>query len=80
MSLKINFSVMRLLIGIFATLFILTGAVLTVLALWGIQPISWVIVWKSGLTIIILGVTSVIISIIYYFFLKKDPFNKIRGK
>lgn len=67
---------MRLLIGITIALFIITGAVLTILALWGIQPISWTIVWKSGLTIFIAGATSIIISIIYYFFIKRYPFNR----
>lgn len=67
---------MRLLIGITIALFIITGAVLTILALWGVQPISWTIVWKSGLTIAIAGVTSIIISVVYYFFIKKDPFNR----
>ncbi len=66
---------MRLLIGILVTLFVLVGAVLTILALWGIQPISWTIVWKSGLTIIIIGTAMLITRIVYYFFLKKDPFN-----
>jgi len=67
---------MRLLIGIIIALFVITGAVLTILALWGVQPISWTMVWKSGLTIAIVGVTSIIISIIYFFFIKKDPFNR----
>jgi len=67
---------MRLLIGITMALFIVTGAVLTILALWGVQPISWTIVWKAGLTIVIAGVTSIIVSIIYYFFIKKDPFHR----
>lgn len=62
---------MRLLIGITIALFIITGAVFTILALWGIQPISWVIVWKSGLTIAIAGLTSIIVSIVYFFFIKK---------
>ncbi|MFR9166913.1 MAG: hypothetical protein ACLVKO_12130 [Dysgonomonas sp.] len=67
---------MRVIIGVIILLFVLTGAVLTVLALWGIQPISWAIVWKSGATIVILGVAAIITSIVYYFFLKKDPFNR----
>lgn len=71
---------MKLIIGVILTLLILTGAVLTVLALWGIQPISWAIVWKSGATIAIIGTTSIIIWIVYYFFLKRDPFNLKKDK
>lgn len=71
---------MRFLIGIIITLFILTGAVLTVLALWGIQPISWTIVWKSGLTIAIAGASAIIVWIVYFFFLKKDSFDDIKRR
>lgn len=71
---------MRFLIGIIIALFILTGAVLTVLALWGVQPISWTIVWKSGLTIAIVGASAIIVWIVYYFFLKKDPFDQMKKR
>lgn len=71
---------MRLIIGVVIALIVLTGATLTVLALWGVQPISWAIVWKSGLTIAIIGAASLIISLVYFFFLKKDPFNMKKDK
>ncbi len=61
---------MRLFIGVFTTLIVLTGAILTVLALWGIQPISWTIVWKSGVTILIILGTSILVYLFYYLFFK----------
>ncbi|MDR3141727.1 MAG: hypothetical protein LBU37_08395 [Tannerellaceae bacterium] len=44
---------MRVFIGILVTFVVITGAILTILALWGVLPISWTIVWKSGITILI---------------------------
>lgn len=67
---------MKLLTGITIALLIITGAILTILALWGVQPISWTIVWKSGVTIMIAGITSIIISIIYYFFIKRNSSDR----
>lgn len=67
---------MRLLIGILATIIVLTGATLTVLALWGIQPISWEIVWKAGATIAIICGTALLVYLFYYLFFKKYSYNK----
>ncbi len=61
---------MRALTGILITIIVLTGATLTVLALWGIQPISWTIVWKSGATIGIVGGTAFLIYLLYFLFFK----------
>ena len=74
--LPLKFTVMRLLIGIITLLIILTGATLTILALWGIQPISWTIILKSGITIAIIAATWLVSSIIYFFFLKREPFKR----
>ncbi|MBD8349226.1 hypothetical protein [Dysgonomonas sp. HGC4] len=70
---------MRLLIGILTTIIVLTGATLTVLALWGIQPISWQIVWKSGVTIAIVCGTALLIYLFYYLFFKDYSYNKNKG-
>ena len=70
---------MRLLIGILTTIIVLTGATLTVLALWGIQPISWQIVWKSGVTIAIACGTALLIYLFYYLFFKDYSYNKNKG-
>lgn len=67
---------MRLLIGILTSMIVLTGATLTVLALWGIQPISWQIVWKSGITIAVVCGTGLLIYLFYYIFFKDYSYNK----
>lgn len=67
---------MRLFIGVLATIIILTGATLTVLALWNIQPISWDIIWRSGITIAIICITSLILWLVKVLFFRKDPFNR----
>lgn len=67
---------MRTLSGIIITIVVLTGAILTILALWGIQPISWVIVWKSGATIGIISVTAVLIYLVNFLFFKNFKKNK----
>lgn len=61
---------MRALLGILITVIVLTGATLTVLAIWGIQPISWTIVWKSGATIGLVCVTALLVYLFYYIFFK----------
>lgn len=70
---------MRLFIGVLASAIILTGAILTVLALWNIQPISWSIIWRSGATIGIVCVTGLVMWLVRLFFFKKDPFNLNNG-
>jgi len=69
---------MRLFFGVFATIIVLTGATLTVLALWGIQPISWTIVWKSCFTIFIICMATLLVSLFYYLFIKGYTQNKKR--
>lgn len=66
---------MRLFIGTIITIIILTGATLTVLAIWGITPIEWEHIWRTGITIAIVCVTAVIIWLVKFLFFKKDPFN-----
>lgn len=66
---------MKTFLGIFLSLIIFAGATITILALWGITPIEWTHIWKTGLTIAIVFVTSLIIWLIKIMFLSKDPFN-----
>ncbi|NDW08824.1 hypothetical protein [Dysgonomonas sp. 520] len=72
---------MRFFLGIISTVIVLTGATLTVLALWGVQPISWTIVWKSSVTILIVSAVFLLLYLFYYVFFKrysphKDRFDK----
>jgi len=69
---------MKIVIGIVIITFVITGAILTILALWGIQPISWTIVFKSGATVAIAGATAVLVSLLYLFFLKNERVTRQR--
>lgn len=71
---------MKIFIGILSAVIILTGATLTVLALWDIQPISLSIVLRSGATIAIVCVTFFVLWLIRVLFFKKDLFNSNKGK
>ncbi|WP_029906146.1 hypothetical protein [Prevotella sp. 10(H)] len=66
---------MKAFIGILSAVIILTGATLTVLALWDIQPISLGMVLRSGATIAIICITFFILWLIRILFFKKEPFN-----
>lgn len=66
---------MRVFIGIISAIIILTGATLTVLALWDIKPIEWGIIWRSGVTIGIITITLLVLWLVRVLFFKKDPFN-----
>ena len=63
---------MKIFIGILSAVIILTGATLTVLALWDIQPISLSIILRSGATIAIVCVTFFVLWLIRVLFFKKD--------
>lgn len=67
---------MKVFIGILSTIIILTGATLTVLALWDIQPISWSVIWRSGATIAIVCGTLLVLWLIRILFFKKDLFRR----
>ncbi|EGK02035.1 MULTISPECIES: hypothetical protein [Dysgonomonas] len=71
---------MKIFIGILSAVIILTGATLTVLALWDIQPISLSIILRSGATIAIVCVTFFVLWLIRVLFFKKDLFNSNKGK
>jgi hypothetical protein len=66
---------MKFFIGIVSAVIILTGATLTVLALWGIKPIEWGIIWRSGATIAIACITFLIMWLVKALFFQKDPFK-----
>lgn len=69
---------MKLFIGILSAVIILTGATLTVLALWDIQPISLGMILRSGATIAIVCITFVALWLIKILFFKREPFqNKV---
>ena len=71
---------MKYFVGFLLGLIIFSGATLTVLALWGITPIEWSHIWRTGISIAIVSVTFLFLWLIYVFFFKKDPFKSKKDK
>jgi len=71
---------MKYFVGLLLGLIIFSGAALTVLALWGVTPIEWTHIWKTGVSIAIASVTYLFLWLIYVFFFKRDPFNSKKNK
>ena len=67
---------MKIAIGILSTIIVITGAVLTFLALWDIYPISWVLIAKAAITVALLCATAFLLWLIKTLFFKSDHFNK----
>lgn len=63
---------MKLFFGVLTAVLVLAGAVITLLALWGIQPISWIIVLKSLITVAIICVAYLLLWLIKTIFFKKE--------
>lgn len=66
---------MKYFIGLLLGLIIFSGAALTILALWGITPIEWTHIWKTGISIVIATFTFLFLWLIYIFFFRKDPYK-----
>lgn len=69
---------MRLFIGIIATIIALTGVMLLVLTIWGINPISWDVIWKSAATIVILGGFGFLVYFFYHLFFRNYTTTKTK--
>lgn len=67
---------MKVFLGILSVLVVLTGAILTLVSMWDIYPISWVFVLKSGLTVLIVSSVIILLWLISKIFFPKDIFNK----
>jgi hypothetical protein len=67
---------MKVLLGILSILVVLTGAILTLVSMWDIYPISWVFVLKAGLTVLIVSTAVVLLWLISKIFFPKDILNK----
>lgn len=67
---------MKLFIGIFSTIVVLTGAVMTFLALWNIYPISWILIMKAAITVTLICVTFLLLWLIKTIFFKNERFKQ----
>jgi len=63
---------MKKLIGIIAFLLVFVCIVLLVLAIWGIQPFSWLAISKTALTILIGCVGILVLYVLGYLFLRSE--------
>lgn len=63
---------MKLFFGILSAVLIIAGAIITLLAVWGIQPISWVIVLKALITVAIICIAFLLLWLVKTIFFKKE--------
>lgn len=63
---------MKVFIGIFSILLLLTAGTLAVLAVWEIYPVSWDIIWKSGVSILLGSAVLSLFWLLVTTFLKKE--------
>lgn len=71
---------MKLFFGILSTIVVLVGATLTILALWGIQPISWVIFIKAVITIAVICAAFLLLWLVKTIFFKKETSPRAEGR
>ncbi len=67
---------MKIFLGILSTLLILAAAIIGVLAIWGIYPVSWEIIWKSGITLIVVSAAFAVLGLIGTLFFKKEKYSR----
>jgi len=63
---------MKAFIGIFSILLLLTAGTLAVLAIWNLYPVSWEIIWKSGVSLLLASVVLALLWQLVVVFLKKE--------
>ena len=63
---------MKLFLGILAALVVLAVAVLGILAIWGIYPVSFDTIWKSSITLIVALVSLALFALVIALFFKKE--------
>ncbi len=67
---------MKIFVGILSVLIILALGIIGVLAVWGIYPVSWEIIWKSGITLLLVSVTFAVLWLVVTLFLKREKYNE----
>lgn len=70
---------MKYFIGLLLGLIIISGAALTILALWGITPIEWTHIWKTGVTIAIVCITALVMWLVKLLFFNKEKESQKRN-
>lgn len=67
---------MKYFIGIIVALLVLGGALLGILAIWDISLVSWDLVWKVGLSIVIFMALMAVAVMVWGAFFKSDKYDK----
>ncbi len=71
---------MKIAIGILSTIIVITGAVLTFLALWDIYQISLLLIAKAAITVALVFSTILLLWLIKTLFFKTNTFAKTQKK
>lgn len=71
---------MKIFIGSLAGIFVVFGALLTLISMWDIYPISWVFILKLGLTVLIICCTIGLLWLISKIFFPKNLFFKNKNQ
>lgn len=67
---------MKYFVGLLVTMLILSGGTLGVLAIWDIYPVSWTLIWKTVLTILVASGILTLLAMAIVTFFKKEKYDK----
>ncbi len=70
---------MKKIVGVTLSAVVLAGAVLTILSIWDIYNISWLVILKGIITILIVCAVSLLLWLINTIFFKKNPSERINN-
>ncbi|MDR2916715.1 MAG: hypothetical protein LBV74_18120 [Tannerella sp.] len=63
---------MKIFVGILSVLILLAAGTLAVLAVWEIYPVSWTLIWKSGVSLLLASVVLSLLWQLVVVFFKKE--------
>lgn len=67
---------MKYFIGLLVVLLILAGGTLGVLAIWNIYPVSWTLIWKTLLSILVASGILTLLAMAIATFFKNEKYDK----
>jgi len=70
---------MKKVVGITLGTFVLAGATLTILSIWDIYNISWLVILKGIVSVLITCAASLLLWLINTIFFKKNPSERINN-
>lgn len=63
---------MKVFLGILSILILLAAGTLAVLAVWNIHPVSWAVIWKTGVSLVLVSAVLSLLWLLVVTFLKKE--------